>query len=431
MCFGCDSGCGPGLDSRAMAAHTIPEKDFSFIMERRILHIDMDAFFASVEVVRDPSLRGKPLIIGGRKGDVRGVVSTASYEARKFGVHSAMPLAHAVRLCPHGIFMRGDFSRYQAASEEVLAALRTVSPLVEMASIDEAYVDVSGSQKLFGGDDGIAAHIKREVRRRTQLPCSIAIASNKLVAKIATELAKPDGYLRVATGEEEAFLAPLPLRRLLGVGPRTGEALEALGIATIGQLAAFSEERLMKKFGQLGRALRCAARGESNSEVRLEHTPKSIGRETTFEVDLLDWDRVESVLMHLMERSMFAMRKQGLETRCVTLKVRYADFKTSTFSKMLPSSTCVDAEVTAALHKLLPKARTRRARVRLIGVSLSSLSADQHQLLLFDGQSAEKWEHALESVDRIRERHGFESVRSAKSMKLGKHVKLATPSLSR
>ncbi len=387
-------------------------------MERRILHIDMDAFFAAVECVHNPALKGKPLIIGGDRDSVRGVVSTASYEARRFGVHSAMPIAQALRLCPQGIFMRGNHTLYSEASARVRTILETVSPLVQMASIDEAYVDVSGSQKLFGGDDAIARHIKHEIRAQTQLPCTIAISPNKLVSKVGANEAKPDGYLRVSQGGEAAFLAPLAVRKLPGAGPRTCEILESLGILTLGQLAALPLEQLERVMGQASAlGLHRAARGISDSPVEIGGMPKSISRETTFPEDILDWRHLEQVLACLSERCAHTLREEGLETQCVTLKVRYSDFETKTFAKSLPESTCVDVDISSALQELLPKGKARRARVRLIGVALSALRHNQHQLRLFDGQRAEKWERALAQVDRIRGKHGFDAVHSGKSIK--------------
>jgi len=377
----------------------------------------MDAFFAACECVHNPELLGKPLIIGGEKDSARGVVSTASYEARKFGVHSAMPIAQARRLCPQGIFMRGNFKIYRTASETMRAILDTVSPLVQMASIDEAYVDVSGSQKLFGGDDAIARHIKSEIRRQTDLPCSIAITPNKLVSKIATDEAKPDGYLRVAGGEEAGFLAPLAVCKLPGAGPRTCELLESLGIRTLGQLAALPLDRLEPVFGLATSLwLNRASRGISDSLVETGGAPKSISRETTFPEDILDWRHLERVLAYLAERCAYSLREEGLETKCVALKVRYSDFETKTFSKTLPEATSVDHDILEALRELVPKGKARRARVRLIGVGLSSLRHNQHQLRLFGGEHTEKWERTLGQVDRVRGKMGFDAVRSGKSM---------------
>ena len=386
-------------------------------MERQILHIDMDAFFASVEQVRDPVLRGKALIIGGDIESTRGVVSTASYEARKFGVHSAMPIVQARKLCPQGIFMRGHFELYAEISKQIHVIIETVSPRVQMASIDEAYVDITGSQKLFGGGDAIAAYLKAAIRRETQLPCTVGIASNKLVAKVATDLGKPDGYIRIPLGEERRFFAPLPVRKLPGAGTKTCEALESLGILTVGQLADWPEAMLERVFGQQTTiALQRAARGISDSEIVLESVPKSISRETTFDQDILDWNRIERVLSSLTERCAYTLREEGLETKRVTLKVRYGDFETRTFAKMLPEPTCVDAEILTALRELIPRGRERRARVRLVGVHLSALSNDQHQLRLFDGARTEKWERTLASVDRLRGKYGFDGVHFGKSI---------------
>ncbi len=387
-------------------------------MQRRILHIDMDAFFASVEQVHDPSLRGKPLIIGGGKEDTRGVVSTASYEARKFGVHSAMPIVQARRLCPQGIFMRGNFAYYREAAQKVRAVLETVTPRVQVASIDEAYLDVTGSQKLFGGDDAIAAYIKSEIRRETDLPCTVAITPNKLVSKVASDEGKPDGYVRVAAGGERAFLAPLAVCKLPGAGPKTCAALESLGVLTAGQLAAAPAAALERIFGrQLAAGLQRAAQGISASGVAPARAPKSISRETTFEKDLLDWAQIERTLAYLAERCAYTLRAQGFEARRITLKVRYGDFETKTFAKTLPGPTCIDGVVWAGLRELLVKGRRRRARVRLIGVGLSQLRHNQHQLQLFEGENTEKWARALAGMDRLRGKLGFDLLHLGRSLR--------------
>lgn len=386
-------------------------------MRRRILHIDMDAFFASVEQVRNPALKGKPLIIGGGAKDTRGVVATASYEARRYGVHSAMPLIEARRKCPHGIFLRGNYAAYQEASEHIGVILETVSPLVEGVSIDEAYIDVTGSQRLFGGDDAIAQYLKARIRDETELPCTVAIAPNKLIAKIGSDAAKPDGYLRIDAGQEGAFLYPMAVAKLPGIGPHTEELLKSLGVATIGQLADLSTVTLLRVFGQSGYALQRAAQGISTSPVRPVSRAKSVGRETTFEHDLLDWQRIEQILFHLTEQALYALREKGMETRCVTLKVRYSDFTTYTFAKTLSEATCIDIDVHKALYELIPKAKERRSRVRLIGISFSSLIYNQHQLPLFGGQHALRWERVLQSADHLRNRYGTDMLRFARSIR--------------
>jgi len=384
---------------------------------RRILHIDMDAFFASVEQVRDPSLLGKPLIIGGSKEDLRGVVSTASYEARKFGVHSAMPLAQAKKLCPHGIFMRGNHQQYGEESRKIRAILERVSPIVQMASIDEAYIDVSGSYELLGGDAGIAQFIKENIKSETSLPCSIAISANKLVSKVASEFAKPNGFISVPNGTEEAFFAPLPVRKLPGAGPRCCSVLASLGIETLGQLAGTPINILERKFGlYTGLNLQRRARGISDSPVEARGEVKSISRETTFPEDTNDWKMLEQVLAKLLERCMFSLREDGLYAKCVTLKIRYHDFETKSFSCSVKDYSRIDHVFMEALQSLLPKAKTRRDKVRLIGVGLSQFRAGHVQGDLFETGRDDKWEKALETVDALKAKHGHHALRTAKSL---------------
>lgn len=385
-------------------------------MHQRILHVDMDAFFASVEQIHNPSLKGKPVIVGGAIEDRRGVVSTASYEARVFGVHSAMPLTEAKRRCPHGIFIRGNHERYREASQTVIEILRTITPVVQVASIDEAYLDITASLRLFGGDDAIAANIKQSILDATALNCTIGVAANKLVAKIASAYAKPDGYLNIAHGAEAAFLAPLPIQSLPGIGARTQAPLKRIGIQTAGQLAAFDARALLREMGPVSQRLQQMARGKSNSTVRPQTTPKSISRETTFSKDRTDWPGIEATLVALTERAAHALRKQGLQARHITLKVRYADFQTPTFSKALAASTSIDQDFVHALDELLPKAKVRRAPVRLIGLTLSALTSGQHQLSLFDSEQEDSWNRVLESVDNVRQRHGLAIVKSARAL---------------
>lgn len=384
-------------------------------MHKRILHIDMDAFFASCEQARRPELRGKPLIVGGLADDVRGVVSTASYEARAFGVHSAMPIAEARKRCPQGIFIRGDHAHYSAESRRVKAILETVSPLVEMASIDEAYVDVTGSQRLFGGDDAIAAHLKHAIRTQLDLPCSIAIAPNRLVSKIATNEAKPDGYRCILAGEERAYLAHLPVQRLPGAGPKTCEALSRLGIRSIGQLAEADVALLARVVGESGAAgLQRAARGETSAVIMIERQPKQVSRETTFTDDVGDWTQLEQVLLRMAEHCCHRLRGRGLEAQRVILKVRYAPFETQTFAYTLDAPSNVDAEIFAALRPLIARARIRRGKVRLVGVALGQFEGGATQLDLFASPSHEKWGRVLSQVDALRDKIGFDAVRFGK-----------------
>ncbi len=388
-------------------------------MEPRIVHVDMDAFFASVECAHNPALKGKPLIIGGGPEDVRGVVSTASYEARQYGVHSAMPLAQARKLCPNGIYMRGHYELYAEASQKIQTILMRVSPHVQMASIDEAYIDVSGSQKLFGGDDAIAAFIKDEIRAQLQISCTVAIAPNKLVAKVASEEGKPDGYVRVAAGGEAAFLAPMAIRKIPGIGPRSCALLEGLGLRTVAELARCKLSLLERVCGpQHALSLQQAAQGRGSVLVETATRPKSISRETTFSKDRWDWMEIGAVLSYLTEQCTYTLRKQHLETRRVMLKVRYCDFETKTFAQSLMDATTVDSEIQAVVRALIPKARTRRAPIRLVGVGLSQLQYNQHQLALFGREEAEKWGRVLEQVDTVRNRLGFNAVQMGKSITL-------------
>jgi len=376
----------------------------------------MDAFFASVEQVRDPSLKGKPVIVGGTIDDRRGVVSTASYEARKFGVHSAMPITEAQRRCPHGVFIRGNHDRYREASKTIIEILRTVTPVVQVASIDEAYLDITGSLKLFGSDDAIATHIKNSIFESTSLTCTVGIAANKLIAKIASAHGKPDGYLRIATGDEAKFLAPLPIEALPGIGPSTQAPLKRLGIKTAGDLAAYNADELFHAIGPNAQRLQRMAHGESNSTVRTQTTPKSMSRETTFSEDRTDWPGIESTLISLAERAAHALRQQNLEARHVTLKIRYTDFQTLTFGITLATPTSIDQDFIHALNTLLPKAKKRRAPVRLIGLTLGTLSSGQDQLSLFDDENHEAWNRVLTSVDHVRKRHGLSILKSARAI---------------
>ncbi len=380
-------------------------------MTKRILHIDMDAFFASVEAARNPALRGKPLIVGGNADDARSVVSSASYEARRYGVHSAMPVAQAKRLCPHGIFMRGSHAVYGEVSRRIQTILESTTPMLQMASIDEANLDITGSLQLFGGEERLARYIKAAILEQEQITCTTGIASNKMVAKVAANECKPDGYISIAAGDERQYLAPLAIGKLPGVGPHTRKALESLGIMTVGQLAALPEQRLERVVGQQAAvALHRAALGVGSDVVAPRGHAKSISRETTFAEDKSDWQAIEPVVFRLAEHCAYMLRTDGLEAKRVTLKVRYNDFQTKTFAHTLSDSTALDKDILAAIRTLFPKAKARRAQVRLVGVALSGLSWNQHQMRLFNREENEKWERVLHSVDAIRGKLGFDAV---------------------
>lgn len=387
-------------------------------MHRRILHIDMDAFFASVEMVLNPTLRGKPLIVGGRANDARSVVSSASYEARRYGVHSAMPIAQARKLCPNGIFIPCSQGVYGPTSHRIRDILESVTPFIQMASIDEANLDITGSIHLFGNEAALAAHIKRRILEQEKITATIGVASNKMVAKIAANTCKPDGYVSVPLGAEREFLAPLPAGVLPGVGPHTRDLLEQMGIMTVRQLAETPESLLKRCMGEhMARGLHESALGFGSDSVASAEPAKSVSRETTFSQDVLDWNEIEPVLFRLAEHCAYAVRAEGLETRRVTLKVRYGDFETKTFARSLPEPTAVDSIILQALRELLPKGKARRARVRLVGVNLSVLSYNQHQLELFNREQAEKWERVMQSVDAVRDKLGFDAMGLGRGMK--------------
>jgi len=387
-------------------------------MSPRILHIDMDAFFASVEQAKNPQLLGRPVIVGGTREDVRGVVSAASYEARKYGVHSAMPLSTALRLCPQGIFLRGDHALYRTVSREVKGLLHTVSPAVQMASIDEAYVDISASIRLFGGEEALGMHLRQLIRERTGLPCTAAIAANKLVAKVAAGEAKPDGFRCVAAGDEAAFLAPLSVDKLPGAGPKTVTHLHELGIFTIGQLAAASLSRLEKLLGaNAAVTLQRAALGQGHSEVTVNGLARSMSRETTFERDERDWRQIEQVLAKLTERCAHALREAGMEARRVGLKVRYSNFETRVMAETLPEASNQDRVFLHALGALTKRVCAERRAVRLVGVQLSQLRHNQHQTSLFEAPGEARWERVMNQVDTLRGRHGFDALHLGRALR--------------
>src|ERR1700758_624348 len=308
-----------------------------------ILHVDMDAFFVSVELLERPELRGRPVVVGGQK-DQRGVVTAASYEARKYGVHSAMPLRTAGRLCPHAIFLDGHHEKYGEWSERVATILARFSPVVEMVSIDEAYLDLAGTERVHGPPFATADKLLRIITRETALPCSGGLATTRLTAKVASDQAKPGGLVWVPPGCEARFLAPLPVRKIPGIGEVTEKALRALGIETVEQLAAVLQEKLEKIFGQWGDALFRKARGGDSYEFVIDAEPKSILHNHTFGEDTSDVAEMESLLSHLSQKACKRLREAGLSARTLTLTIRYAGFETYTRSKTLPEPIHFDAD---------------------------------------------------------------------------------------
>jgi DNA polymerase IV len=387
-----------------------------------ILHVDLDAFFAAVEQRDRPELRGKPVIVGGGGPTDRGVVSAASYEARAFGVHSAMPLRTAAALCPGGVFVPVDGTKYQAVSREVMAILRRYTPLVEPISIDEAFLDVTGSQALFGDGESIGRQIRAAIRDEVHLTASVGVATTKLVAKVASDLRKPDALVAVPPGQEAAFLAPLPITRLWGVGARTAEALREFGVTTIGDLAALDEAVLERRFGKVGAALRARALGIDSDPVSDRAPAKSVGHEHTFDVDTSDRDVIERTLLAMAEGVAGRLRASGVKAGTVTVKIRDSTFRTITRQRTLPEPTDLTEPIwRAALELARPEVRA--IRVRLLGVTASNLG-ERVQLQLFsdeDGAGADggRGRRLVEAEDAIRRRFGERAVTRARLLGTG------------
>ena len=393
-------------------AELTPQTDTS------ILHVDMDAFFVSVELLERPELRGKPVVVGGRP-DQRGVVTAASYEARKYGIQSAMPLRTAGRLCPHAIFLDGHHAKYTQWSDRVATILTNFSPVVEMVSIDEAYLDLAGTERLHGPPFAAADKLLRSITRTTGLPCSGGLASTRLVAKVASDQGKPRGLVCVPAGSEERFLAPLPVRKIPGIGKVTERALRALGIETVEQIAAQPQEKLEKIFGQWGTALYRKARGGDSYEFVVDAEPKSISQNHTFNEDTDDSAALTAVLSHLSQKACKRLREAGLAASTLTLTIRYAGFDTYTRSKSLGESTALDAGINAVFQELFQKHRDQCRKVRLLGVSLSNFSHGGEQLDLLQAERREKLQKLTQAADRLRDRFGFSKVQFGGSLRRG------------
>ncbi|MDF1703016.1 MAG: DNA polymerase IV [Planctomycetota bacterium] len=373
---------------------------------RQILHVDMDSFFASIEQRDRPELRGKPVLIGGTGR--RGVVSTASYEARPFGCHSAQPMAVAPRLCPEAIVLPTDGKKYAAVSEQLFDLFRDVSPLVEPLSVDEAFLDVTGCERLWGSAVEVARDLKARVRAEMELTASVGVAANKFLAKLASDLEKPDGLTVIMEDDIDRVLPPLPVGRLWGVGPRTAERLHARGVKTIGDLRAWSERELEREFGSSGAHYWRLARGLDDRDVVPDSRAKSISQERTFAVDVDDREHVRDVLRGQVEDVARRLRRSGLKTRTVGLKIRYGDFETITRSMTFDRPTDMTAELQDAAFTLFMRwVRSGFKPVRLIGMGASQLVEPADEQLGLFGEPEKARNSALDkAMDALKDRFG-------------------------
>jgi len=393
------------------------------VAQRTVFHVDMDAFFVSVEELFDPSLKGKPVVVGGQRNE-RGVVSAASYEARKFGVHSAMPLRTAAKLCPQAIFVDGHPDRYRECSAKVHDVLGSFSPQVEMVSIDEAYLDMSGTERLHGPPLLAADKLHQRMKAQTQLNCSIGIGTSRLVAKVCSGKAKPHGVLYAMPGQEAKFLAPLDVREIPGVGKVTEQKLHELGILTVGDIAKLEDSFLEHHLGKWGLALAGKARGQDagawfEGEIGEDVGPKSISHEHTYDQDTSNIVQIESTLMRLSEMVGRRLREQQLHARTIQLKLRYKDFTTITRAHSLEQPTQLDNEIYRQIRKLFHDNWRKGSEIRLLGVHASSFDNEPAQPSLLGENAREKWEHALSAADRLRDRFGESSITLGTGMKGG------------
>jgi DNA polymerase-4 len=387
-------------------------------MLRQILHVDMDAFFVSVEELEDPSLKGKAVIVGADP-DGRGVVAAASYEARKFGVHSAMPIRTAKKLCPHAIFLRGQHRKYGEYSRQIHRIFEEFTPIVEMVSIDEAYLDLTGCERLHTSVFCGADKLIRQVKERTGLNCSVGASTSHLVSKIASDQAKPHGLLYVFPGREATFLAPLPIRRMPGIGKVTEPELRSLGIVTIGDLQQMGRDKLRDRFGKFGEWLYTKSCGLDIEAYQYEEEPKSISHETTFDADINNLDEVERTLSYLAQLVGRRLRDHGLFARTVGLKLRFAPFKTLTRDVTLDEPTNLDSVIFSNVLRMCENAWNGNEKIRLLGVRSSNLGRASFQRSLIDAEQHEKLDKVLKAADKLRDKYGFDSVQLARTVETG------------
>ncbi len=381
------------------------------------MHVDLDAFFVSVEVSLNPELKGKPVVVGGRP-DGRGVISAASYEARAYGLHSAMPLKTASRLCPQAIFIEGNFQRYREASKKFMAILADFSPFIEPMGLDEAFLDVTGFESLHGTIYQMAISIKQRVLNGQGLCASIGIAPCKVVAKVASDFSKPDGIIEVKSGEERDFLAPLPVGRLPGVGQQAQKRLKALGVMTIGQLASMPLKTLNSHFGIAGATMHSAANGIDNRKVELPGTAKSISRETTFREDTNNSVFLKSTLRYLGEKVGADLRRREKRAKCVTLKIRFTDFTTSTRSRTLQQPFDTNDIIFNTGARLLDKVlQTEKQPVRLLGIGVSGIVEPGGQMSMLD-TNGQRLVQLNKTIDGIRDKYGFSAIQTGRTLLL-------------
>ncbi len=381
--------------------------------ESTILHVDMDAFFASVEERDNPSLKGKAVVVG---TGVRGVVSAANYEARKFGIHAAMPVGRAKRLAPHAIFVPPNMSRYSEVSSHIMEIFRSVTPLVEPLSLDEAFLDVTGAKRLLGDGREIASLIRAKVEASEGITCSVGIATTKFIAKLASGRCKPNGMLEIAEDRVLQFLHPLPVNAIWGVGPKTNEELQKLGLRTVADIANTPRQTLIRALGEAaGASLYELSWGRDYRDVEPEEVDKSISAAETFDTDTEDQEIVLRELLRLTEKATFRMREKDFSARTISIKVRFADFKTISRSKTVPLAISATHEVYEVVQALFLGLKLDRARIRLVGVSLDGLEDGidaSEQLVL--GERENGWRQATAAIDKASARFGQGSVRPAR-----------------
>jgi DNA polymerase-4 len=391
-------------------------------MASRILHVDLDAFFVEVCRQRFPELREVELLVVGGRRESRGVVQSASYAARQFGIRSGMPIAQAARLCPEATFFRGNFTDYREASRTVRSVLARYSPMVAMASLDEGYLDFSGTERLYPASLlPVAERLRAEVRDSTGLDSSIGIGPNRMIAKLASDYAKPRGICEVRAGWEEGFVAGLSLRALPGIGPRTGEKLERLGLTEVVQVQAMSEAALKRLVGESARELKWHAHGHGSTAIHAGRLARSVSRETTLPRDTIDPDYLDTLMVRFVSRIGAELRDEGLVARTVVLKLRHGDFHTVTRRRTLPTATDLDLELLRPARELFraafAEAGRRRQGIRLIGIAATNL-AQAAPADLFEPKARTRLRDLTSAVDRVRERFGFDAVTPAQTLKL-------------